>query len=96
MEEEKSNIFIAPTIGLIFGNLGGNKDKGGSGLIAPYGIDVALMLGVTLGFLKTVGFTVTPGIAIGKMGFFVISFGIHYKQKVGIGIVIPVFPLWVM
>ncbi len=93
--DEKENIFIAPAIGIIFGNLGGGKDKEKSGLIAPFGIDIALMLGMTIGFFKTIGFTITPGIAIGRMGYVVISFGIHWQQKWGLGIVIPILPLWV-
>jgi hypothetical protein len=40
------------------------------------------------------GFNLTPAIAIGRMGFFVISFGIHFKQRIGFGIVIPIFPIW--
>lgn len=96
MNDDYSNFFMAPAIGIIMGNLSGSKDKskGGSGLISPFGIDLALMLGWTFGFLKTFGFTITPGIAIGKMGFIVISFGIHWKQRIGFGIVIPVFPIW--
>ena len=91
-----SIFFNAPAIGLIVGNLGGGKDKqkGGSGLIAPLGIDLAIMLGWTFGIFRTFGFTLTPGIAIGRMGFIVISFGIHYQQRIGLGIVIPIFPLW--
>lgn len=92
--DEKENIFIAPAIGLIFGNMGGGRDKETSGLIAPFGIDIALMLGLTFGFFKSIGLTITPGIAIGRMGFIVISFGIHWQQKIGFGIVIPIFPLW--
>lgn len=92
---EKENIFIAPAIGLIFGNLGGGKDKETSGLIAPFGVDIALMIGMSIGFFKTIGFVITPAIAIGKMGFVVIAFGIHWQQKLGIGVVIPIFPLWV-
>lgn len=94
-KEPQKNFFIAPAIGLIFGNLGAGKDKGGSGLIAPFGIDIALLLGISFGFFKTLGILLTPGIAIGKMGFIVIGIGIHWKQKLGLGIVIPVFPLWV-
>jgi hypothetical protein len=54
---------------LIVGTLGGGKDKekGGSGLISPFGIDLAIMLGWTFGIFKTFGFTLTPGIAIGRM-----------------------------
>jgi hypothetical protein len=42
----ESIFFNAPAIGLIVGNLGGGKDKekGGSGLISPFGIDLAIML----------------------------------------------------
>jgi hypothetical protein len=92
----ESNFFSAPAIGLIVGNLGGGKDKekGGSGLIAPLGIDLALMLGWTFGIFKTFGLTFTPGIAIGSMGFIVISIGIHFQRRLGFGIVIPIFPLW--
>ncbi len=91
-----SNFFSAPAIGLIVGNLGGGKDKekGGSGLIAPFGIDLALMLGWTFGIFKTFGFTFTPGIAIGRMGFIVFSVGIHFNRRIGLGIVIPIFPIW--
>lgn len=91
---DKENIFIAPAIGLILGNLGGKSDKEKSGLVSPFGIDTSLMLGLTVGFFKTIGFTITPGVAIGRMGFFVVSLGIHYHQKIGVGIVIPIFPLW--
>jgi len=92
----ESIFFNAPAIGLIVGNLGGGKDKekGGSGLISPFGIDLAIMLGWTFGIFRTFGFTLTPGIAIGRMGFIVISFGIHYQQRIGLGIVITVFPIW--
>ncbi len=47
MSNGESNFFMAPAIGLIVGNLAGGKDKekGGSGLISPFGIDLALMLG---------------------------------------------------
>jgi carbohydrate-selective porin OprB len=92
----ESIFFNAPAIGLILGNLGGGKDKqkGGSGLISLLGIDLAIMLGWTFGIFKTFGFTLTPGIAIGRMGFIVISIGIHFQQRIGFGIVIPVFPIW--
>lgn len=92
----ESIFFMAPAIGIIIGSISGSKDKseGGSGLISPFGIDLALMLGWTFGIFETIGFTVTPGIAIGRMGFIVISFGIHYKRRIGFGIVIPVFPIW--
>ena len=74
----ESTFFSAPAFGLIVGDLGGGKDKekGGSGLISPFGI------------------TLTPGIALGRMGFIVISFGIHFQRRIGFGIVIPIFPLW--
>ncbi len=52
------------------------------------------MLGWTFGIFKTFGFTLTPGIATGRIGFIVISFGIHFKQRIGFGIVIPIFPIW--
>ena len=91
-----SLFFNAPAIGLIVGSLAGGKDKekGGSGLISPFGIDLAIMLGWTFGIFKTFGFTLTPAIAIGRMGFFVISFGVHFNQRFGFGIVIPIFPIW--
>jgi hypothetical protein len=94
----ESNFFMAPAIGLIVGNLAGGKDKekGGSGLISPLGIDLALMLGWTFGIFKTFGFTLTPGIAIGRMGFIIISIGIHFQRRIGFGIVIPIFPIWVL
>src|SRR5665811_860771 len=92
----ESIFFNAPAIGLIVGNLGGGKDKQkcGSGLIAPLGIDLAIMLGWTFGIFRTFGFTLTPGIAIGRMGFIVISIGIHFQRRIGFGIVIPIFPIW--
>lgn len=92
----ESIFFNAPAIGLIVGNLGGGKDKekGGSGLISPFGIDLAIMLGWTFGIFKSFGLTVTPGIAIGRMGFIVISIGIHFQRRVGLGLVIPIFPIW--
>lgn len=92
----ESNFFNAPAIGLIVGNLGGGKDKekGGSGLISPFGIDLALMLGWTFGIFQKFGFTLTPGIAIGSMGFIVIAVGIHFQRRIGFGIVIPIFPIW--
>ncbi len=92
----ESIFFNAPAIGLIVGTLGGGKDKqkGGSGLISPLGIDLAIMLGWTFGIFRTFGFTFTPGIAIGRMGFIVISFGIHFQRRIGLGIVIPIFPIW--
>ena len=70
----ESTFFSAPAFGLIVGNLGGGKDKekGGSGLISPFGIDLAIMLGWTFGIFRTFGFTLTPGIAIGRRGFIVI------------------------
>jgi carbohydrate-selective porin OprB len=93
---DESIFFNAPAIGLIVGNLAGGKDKekGGSGLISPLGIDLALMLGWTFGIFKTFGFTLTPGIAIGRMGFIVISIGIHFQRRLGFGIIIPIFPIW--
>ena len=96
MNNGESIFFNAPAIGLIVGDLAGGKDKekGGSGLISPYGIDLAIMLGWTFGIFKTFGFTLTPGIAIGRMGFIVIGFGIHFGRKWGLGLVVPVFPLW--
>jgi hypothetical protein len=92
----ESIFFTAPAIGLIVGNLAGGKDKekGGSGLISPFGIDLAIMLGWTFGIFKTFGFTLTPAIAIGRMGFIVISVGIHFQRRIGFGIVIPIFPIW--
>ena len=94
--DNESIFFNAPAIGLIVGDLGGGKDKekGGSGLISPFGIDLAIMLGWTFGIFKSFGFTLTPAIAIGRMGFIVISFGIHFQRRIGFGIVIPIFPLW--
>ncbi len=91
-----SIFFNAPAIGLIVGNLAGGKDKerGGSGLISPLGIDLAIMLGWTFGIFRTFGFTLTPAIAIGRMGFIVISIGIHIQRRIGFGIVIPIFPIW--
>jgi hypothetical protein len=93
---DESNFFMAPAIGLIVGDLAGGKDKekGGSGLISPFGIDLALMLGWTFGIFKTFGFTLTPGIAIGRIGFIIISIGIHFQRRIGFGIVIPIFPIW--
>ncbi|MCX9085676.1 MAG: hypothetical protein OIN87_12855 [Candidatus Methanoperedens sp.] len=93
----ESTFFSAPAFGLIVGDLGGGKDKekGGSGLISPFGIELAIMLGWTFGIFRTFGITLTPGIAIGRMGFIVISFGIHIQRRIGFGIVIPIFPLWV-
>ncbi len=92
----ESNFFMAPAVGLIVGNLAGGKDKekGGSGLISLFGIDLALMIGWTFGIFKTFGFTLTPGIAIGRMGFIIVSIGIHFKQRIGFGIVIPIIPIW--
>jgi len=83
-------------MGLVFGDLGGNKDKdkGGSGLISPLGIDIGLLLGWTFGLGRTFGITFTPGIVIGRMGFIVVSIGIHFGQKLGLGFVVPVFPVW--
>ncbi len=94
--DDESLFFNAPAIGLIVGDLAGGKDKknGGSGLISPYGIDLAIMLGWTFGIFKSFGFTLTPAIAIGRMGFIVIAFGIHFQRRIGLGIVIPIFPLW--
>ena len=96
MSNGESIFFTAPAIGLIVGNLAGGKDKekGGSGLISLFGIDLALMLGWTFGIFKTFGFTLTPGIAIGRMGFIIISIGVHFQRRVGFGIVIPIFPIW--
>ena len=92
---KESAFFLAPAIGLIVGNLGGHSDsKKHSGLVSPFGIDLALRLGLTLGVFKSFGFTLTPGIAIGRMGFIVIGFGIHFGRKWGLGLVVPVFPLW--
>jgi len=90
-KNELKNVFFAPAIGLIFGNLGAGKDKdnGGSGLIAPFGIDIALLVGLSIGFFKTLGIIITPGVAIGRMGFLVIGIGIHWKQRIGFGIVLP-------
>ncbi len=92
----ESIFFNAPAIGLIVGNLAGGKDKekGGSGLISLFGIDLAIMLGWTFGIFKTFGFTLTPAIAIGRMGFIVISIGIHFQRRIGFGIVIPILPIW--
>ncbi len=94
--EEKSFVFNALAIGLVFGDLGGGRDKkeGGSGLFAPLGIDIGLLLGWTFGIGKTFGLSLTPGIVIGRMGFIVVAISIHWQQKVGLGIVIPVFPVW--
>lgn len=91
-------IFITPAIGLIFGNLGAGKHtkEGGSGFIAPFGIDIALLVGVSIGFFQTFGIIITPGVAIGRMGFIIIGIGVHWNQKFGLGIVIPIFPLWVV
>jgi hypothetical protein len=71
----ESNFFTAPAIGLIVGDLavGKDKEKGGSGLISPFGIDLALMLRWTFCIFKTFGFILTPGIAIGRVGFVIIS-----------------------
>jgi hypothetical protein len=92
---KESAFFLAPAIGLIVGNLGGHSDsKKHSGLVSPFGIDLALMLGLTIGVFKSFGFTLTPGIAIGRMGFIVISVGIHFQRRIGFGIVIPIFPIW--
>ncbi len=46
----ESIFFNAPAIGLIVGSLAGGKDKekGGSGLISPFGIDLAIMLGIVI------------------------------------------------
>jgi len=57
--DDESIFFNAPAIGLIVGDLAGGKDKknGGSGLISPYGIDLAIMLGWTFGIFKSFGFT---------------------------------------
>lgn len=94
--EEKSFIFNAPTIGIVFGDLSGDKDKedGGSGLIAPLGIDIGLLLGWTLGFGRTFGISFTPGIVVGRMGFVVLAVSIHWKQTFGLGLVVPVIPIW--
>jgi hypothetical protein len=43
---------------------------------------------------KTFGFTLNPGVAIGRMGFIVISIGIHFQQRIGFEIVIPILPIW--
>lgn len=95
MGNDEGTFFFAPAVGVIIGNLGGHSDsEKHSGLIAPFGIDLALMLGLTIGMFKSFGFTLTPGIAIGRMGFIVIGFGIHFGRKWGIGLVIPVFPVW--
>lgn len=95
-EPDKSFFFAAFAIGLVFGNLGGHKgkDEGGSGLISPLGIDIGLLLGVTLGLGRSFGVTFTPGIVIGRMGFIVVAIGIHFGQKLGLGFVVPVFPVW--
>ncbi len=71
----ESDFFTAQAIGLIVGDLAGGKDKekGSSGLISPFGIDLALMLGWTFGIFKTFGLILTPGIAIGIVGFVIIS-----------------------
>jgi hypothetical protein len=72
------------------------KKRAVVGFISPFGIDLALMLGWTFGIFKTFGFTLTPGIAIGRMGFIIISIGIHFQRRIGFGIVIPIFPIWVL
>jgi hypothetical protein len=95
MNKKESPFFWAPSIGLLIGNLGGKgNDDEHSGLVAPFGIDLALMLGLTIGVFKKVGFTFTPGVAVGNMGFIVLGVGIHFNRKWGIGLVVPVFPLW--
>lgn len=96
MQLDKSFFFTSLAIGLVFGDLGGNKDKdeGGSGLISPLGIDIGLLLGLTFGLGRSFGITLTPGIVIGRMGFVVVAIGIHFGQKFGLGFVVPVFPIW--
>jgi len=40
---KECTFFLAPAIGLIVGNLGGHSDsKKHSGLVAPFGIDLAI------------------------------------------------------
>ncbi len=95
-QEEKSFFFSNLALGLVFGNLSGGKDKanGGSGFIAPLGIDIGLLVGWTFGAGRSFGITATPGLVLGRKGFLVVAVGIHLWQKIGLGIVIPIFPIW--
>ena len=94
-DDERGMFFTSPSIGLIFGDLSGAKeDDKGSGLTSPLGINIGLLLGWCFGIGRTVGLIFTPGVAVGSMGFIVISIGVHYKQMLGLGIVIPIWKIW--
>lgn len=97
-DKEKSFFFSSFAIGLVFGDLSGGKDKeaGGSGFVSLLGIDIGLLVGWTFGIGRKIGVAVTPGIVAGRMGFIVVGVGIHLWQKLGFGIIIPIFPIWVL
>ena len=93
--KSKSPFFVKGALGLVFGNLSGAKgEDGGSGFVAPLGIDLGLLVGATVGVGRRFGIAVTPGIVAGRMGFVVVAVGIHFNQSWGIGLVVPVWLIW--
>ena len=94
------NLFVKPAVGLWFGAYNGNKDNedGGNGglVLGDWVLQIGLLLGGVVGFGKKfglysglmTGFALIPLL---KFGFIGLPFGVHYKQRFGIGIIVPFY-----
>ncbi len=75
---------------------GGNKvekeeEKSGQGLFTLWGYDVWLYLGGIVGWGESVGPYLTTGPMIGANPDWAVGGGIHLGQRLGVGLVVPVF-----
>jgi hypothetical protein len=84
-------------IGVVFDYAGGSKGKDENdykGLISLGPIGVGLYFGLGLNILESAGPHAGLGFLIGQNGFIAANIGIHAKRRVGVGIIIPIFPLY--
>lgn len=93
-----SEVWIKPSIGLWFGAGAANgDDEGGEGgmVLGGYEISFGLLLGSLLGFGDDWGlytglmgaFALIPFLGLGFIG---VPLGVHWKKRLGIGLIIPI------
>lgn len=98
--ELTNETWLRPSIGLWFGAASANEGDGEGGegglVLGGYEVSIGLLLGSVLGFGKKYGlytglmgaFALIPLLGAGFIG---IPIGFHWRKRIGIGLIIPVY-----
>lgn len=84
-------------IGIVVSGLGGNSNQERNqfnGLVSFFGVDFGLYIGPSYNPFRTIGPSVGIGVVIGSNGFLAAKLGIHFRRTFGLGMLIPIVPIY--